>query len=168
MRAFSKRATDQRKEIESAYTQSTQAMKQAKTMDDLDAMNKAMDTSDWVSIMPGQKPQTWEQLRRYGFQNLNQPFDETSFLIDCFTMTGEDAAIVQGTVRVTAAIVDQQGQFGAKGERHTIVTTAPIRDTWVKTPDGWRRKIHKKLAANRLMVDGKPFEPPARAADPRE
>lgn len=81
-------------------------------------------------------------------------------------MAGEDTAIVQGTVRVTATIVDQQGQFGAKGEKHTIVTTAPIRDTWVKTPDGWRRKIHEKLAANKPIVDGKPFEPPARAADP--
>ena len=157
-----------RKEIESACAQSIQAMKQAKTMDDLDAMNKAMNTPDWVGIMPGQKPQTWEQLRRYGFENLNQPFDETSFLIDRFTMTGEDAAIVQGTVRVTATLVDQRGQFGAKGEKHTIVTTAPIRDTCVKTPDGWRRKIHEKLVANKPMVDGKPFEPPARPADPRE
>ena len=127
-----------RKEIQAAYTRSIQGMRQAKTMDDLDALNKAMDTPDWVSIMPGQPPRTWAQLRSYGFENLNPPFDEMSFPIDTFTMKGEGAAIVQGTMRVTATVVDQRGQFGPKGEKHDIVSTAPIRDTWVKMSEGWR------------------------------
>ena len=151
-----------RNQIQAAYTRSIQAMRQAKTIDDLDAMNQAIDTPDWVSIMPGQPPRTWAQLRSYGFANLNPPFDEMSFAIDTLTMKGQGTAIVQGNMRVTATVVNQRGQFGPKGEKNDIVSTAPIRDTWVKTPEGWRRSLHEKLVANKMIVDGKLLEPPVR------
>jgi len=157
-----------RREIEAAYARSFSALKNAKTMEDLDLNFKATDTPDSVSIMPGEKPMTWEQMRRYGFETLRGPTDEISFPIETFTMPDAQTAVVQGTMKVAGTISDQYGSFGPKDEKHAVIATAPIRDTWVKTPDGWRRKMHEKLAANKLIVDGKEFTPPARAAAPQK
>lgn len=31
-----------------------------------------------------------------------------------------------------------------------------VRDTWTKTPTGWKRRRHEKLTVNEQMVDGRP------------
>ena len=151
--AFAADDAQVRKEIEAKYTSSLQALKAAKSIEDLDADHQRLDTLDWVSIAPGQKPMSWDELRGYGFQNLAAPFDEMSFPIDKLTMKDEKTAIVEGTITVKAT-------REIDGVKHLLVSTAPIRDTWVKTPDGWRRKIHEKLAPNQTTMDGKPLDPP--------
>src|SRR5947209_57257 len=93
-----------RREIEAASARSFSALKNAKTMEDLDLNFKATDTPDSVSIMPGEKPMTWEQMRRYGFETLRGPTDEISFPIETFTMPDAQTAVVQGTMKVAGTI----------------------------------------------------------------
>jgi hypothetical protein len=31
-----------------------------------------------------------------------------------------------------------------------------VRDTWIKTEAGWKRKLHEKLTVNERMIDGRP------------
>src|ERR1700754_1628560 len=45
-----------RKEIEAAYVKALDATRQAKSMDDLDEIDRTFNTRDWQSISPGQPP----------------------------------------------------------------------------------------------------------------
>jgi hypothetical protein len=40
--------------------------------------------------------------------------------------------------------------------RGHVWTGSYVRDTWIKTPQGWKRRKHEKLTINERMVDGKP------------
>jgi len=144
------------REIQIMFQKAVEGLKQAKTIEDLDALHNTIDTSDWVSIQPGQKPQTWQELRKLGFDALNQPFNHMRFDIKNVTLDG-NIAVVEGVLIVGATIIDEEGRFGPKDATHDVVVGAPLRETWVRSANGWRRKIHEKLEPNRaLIVDGKP------------
>ena len=64
-----------RKEIEATYVKALEALRQAKSLEDLDELNRSFDTQDWQSIVPGQQPRGWQELRKYGFEGLRAPFD---------------------------------------------------------------------------------------------
>jgi hypothetical protein len=52
--------------------------------------------------------------------------------------------------------VDTNGEFGPKGARHEVLSGALVRDSWMLTSDGWRRRVHEKIFPNRVLaVDGK-------------
>ncbi len=147
-----------RQAITAAYARSTSELKRAKNIEDLDAIHAWMDTADWVSVQPGQQPQTWQQMRSYGFSKLFAPFTDMRFDISALKIVG-DTAIAEGTFRVTSTMADSDGHFGSKGAFHVIVVAAPLRETWVQTADGWRRKRHEKLVQNHVeSVDGKAIQ----------
>jgi Domain of unknown function (DUF4440) len=58
-------------------------------------------------------------------------------------------AVVEYTERTTAVSPDPQGGS------HRIVASSTSRDTWVRTPGGWKLRLSEILAAKTLM-DGKP------------
>jgi hypothetical protein len=118
-----------RQEIAASYVKATEALRLARSIDDLDELNRSFDTSDWISIVPGRSPQTWSDLRKYPFAGLTAPFDSMTLLIDKFDLEG-DTAILNGSLRVSNA-----GQ----------VVRVPLKETWVKTVIGWKRKVHEKL-----------------------
>ncbi len=58
--------------------------------------------------------------------------------------------------------------MGAKGAAHTFTDVGASRDTWVKTPQGWRLKLVEELS-DRSTIDGKPLRataPPAPTPPP--
>jgi len=120
-----------RKEIEQAYVKALDALRRAKSMQDLDEMNRSFDTADWQSIAPGQSPRSWQDLRKYGFEGLWAPFQSSELIIDTFELQG-DTAILTGKLR----------QVGMKGN----VSLIPLKETWKKTLMGWKRQIHQKFA----------------------
>lgn len=87
-----------RKEIEAAYVKALNALREAKSIEDLDELNRSFDTQDWQSIVPGQQPRSWQELRKYGFKGLWAPFQSAALLIDTFEVTG-DAAVLTGKLR---------------------------------------------------------------------
>ena len=42
------------------------------------------------------------------------------------------------------------------GAPHSVWTGSHVRDTWIKTAAGWKRRKHEKLTINERMVDGRP------------
>ena len=127
----SSEAVAARKEIEQAYVKALDALRRAKSMQDLDEMNRSFDTLDWQSIAPGQSPRNWQDLRKYGFEGLWAPFQSSELIIDTFELQG-DTAILTGKLR----------QVGMKGN----VSLIPLKETWKKTLMGWKRQIHQKFA----------------------
>ena len=58
------------------------------------------------------------------------------------------------------AEVSSKGDFtiaGGDGALHQVVASAKLRDTWIKTKDGWKIKYHEELESA-TMLDGKPIE----------
>ena len=121
-----------RKEIESSYVKALEAMRLAKSMDDLDEINRSFDTQDWQSIVPGQQPRGWAELRKYGYEGLWQPMQSAQLLIDTFELKG-DTAVLTGHLR----------HVGMNGN----VALIPLKETWKRTVMGWKRQIHQKFAA---------------------
>ena len=89
-----------RKEIEAAYVKALDAMRQAKSLVDLDELNRSFDTQDWQSIVPWQQPRGWADLRKYGFEGLWQPMQSAELLIDTFELKG-DTAVLTGRLRTS-------------------------------------------------------------------
>ena len=119
-----------RKEIEFCYVRALDALRHAKTMDDLDEINRSFDTLDWRSISPGQQPRTWQELRQYGFDGLRAPFRSAEFIIDGFELNG-DTAVLRGPLRM----VNMKGETGF----------VPLKETFHRTVMGWKRQVHQKF-----------------------
>jgi ketosteroid isomerase-like protein len=120
-----------RKEIEAAYVKALDAMRQAKSLEDLDELNRSFDTQDWHSIVPGQQPRGWAELRNYGFEGLWSPMQSAELLIETFELKG-DTAVLTGHLR----------HVGMKGD----VALIPLKEMWKRTVVGWKRQIHQKFA----------------------
>jgi hypothetical protein len=99
-------------------------------MEDLEEIDRMLDTYDWQSISAGQQPQRWSDLRKYGFDALWQPFQRAEILIDTFSLDG-DKAIFTGRLRS----VNMRGD----------VAFIPLKETWKRTAAGWKRQIHQKF-----------------------
>jgi hypothetical protein len=121
-----------RQEIEASYVKALDSMRRAKSLEDLDELNRSFDTQDWQSIVPGQQPRGWPELRKYGFEGLWAPFQSAAFIIDTFQLTG-DTVVLTGHLR----------HVGMKGD----VALIPLKETWKRTVVGWKRQIHQKFPA---------------------
>jgi hypothetical protein len=121
-----------RKEIEAAYAKALEATRQAKSMDDLDEIDRTFDTRDWQSISPGQDPRTWQDLRKYSFESSWAPFQSAQLIIDTFEFHGS-TAVLTGRLR----------NVNMKGD----VAFIPLKETWRLTVIGWKRQVHQKFRA---------------------
>lgn len=119
-----------RRQIETSYAKTLEALRQAKTMDDLDEINRSFDTADWRSISAGQQPRSWQDLREYGFNGLWAPFRSIEFIVDRFELNG-DTAVLRGRLRT----VNMKGNAGF----------IPLKETFHRTVMGWKRQIHQKF-----------------------
>jgi len=119
-----------RRQIETSYATTLEALRQAKTLDDLDEINRSFDTLDWRSISPGQQPRSWQDLRRFGFSGLWAPFRSAEFIIDRFDLNG-DTAVLRGRLRT----VNMKGETG-------FIT---LKETFRRTVMGWKRQVHEKF-----------------------
>jgi hypothetical protein len=128
--AFAQNPEVVKKEIEAAYVRALEALRQAKTMDDLDEINRSFDTLDWQSISFGQPPRTWQDLRKYGLDGLRAPFASANLIIDTFEVNG-DTAVLTGKLRMEPL----------RGEPALV----PLKETWKRTSMGWKRQIHQKF-----------------------
>ena len=45
------------------------------------------------------------------------------------------------------------------GVSHSVWGGPHVRDTWIKSSAGWKRRMHEKLTINERMVDGRPVNP---------
>ena len=130
--AVAQSADTVRKEIEATYAKALEAMRVAKSMDDLDEIDRWVHTPDWRTMPPGQQPRGWAELRKYGFEGLWAPFQSGQILIDTFELTG-DTVVFTGRLR----------SVNMKGNASYI----PLKETWKRTATGWRQQVHQKFNA---------------------
>jgi len=155
--AAPQRGNDPQKDIQAVYDRMSAATVSAKTYADAEAIHKWLDTPDCTFTAFMQAARTWEQMRSEIEASLATPLASLNSVIRKIEVTGTTTAIATTVVEARARIVDEAGQYGAKGAEHDVVTRATVRDVWVKSPDGWRRKAHEMLTPTGVAsVDGKP------------
>jgi hypothetical protein len=128
-------------EIQATYDRTIRGQLTAKTPEDLDANERLIDTPDWVSIVNDGSPRRWVDLRGGLIATLGHPEDVTIKILK-LTVTGDRAVVI--------ARVGAPKDVSGDGDRSR---TALIRDTWVRTSVGWRRKMHEKPAPGKLDAD---------------
>ena len=148
------------KEIVAAYQQSLDGLARG----DADAALR-IDTDDWISITVGQAPRTRKEIEPYfrrdiagmkpppGWSAVWKPDYErngTATGIQIYDVKLEaDSAIVLCLVGGTRTEI-------IGNEAHKVWGGSHVRDTWIRTATGWKRRMHEKLTVNERMVDGRP------------
>jgi hypothetical protein len=124
----------------------------------------ATDTDDWVSITPGQKPRTKQELislERQDIASLKPPPGWVAFWKPDYEKNGTGTGIQVYDVRfdgdraTVLCLVGRTHSETIDGATHQVWSGSHARDSWVTTRDGWKRQKHEKLTVNERMVDGK-------------
>ena len=137
----------------------------------LDAMNRGdaeaalkMDTDDWVSITLNQKPVPKADLAFYirrDIASMKNPPGWIAFWKPDYAHTGTGNGIqlydvqLMGDEAVVLELVGGTHTEKIGGADHQVWTGSHVRDTWIRTRDGWKRRKHEKLTVNEKMIDGK-------------
>jgi hypothetical protein len=152
-----------RKEIIACYDRGIEALRRGDT-------NAAAqcDTDDWVSITVGQQPVTRKEndarIRKYIAEMKPPPGWSVTWKPD-YEHTGTTSGIqiydlnVDSDSAVVLYLIGGSRTETIDGVTHTKWQGSHIRDTWIKTSAGWKRRKHEKLTVNERMVDGRTIQP---------
>lgn len=149
-----------RNEIVASYQRSLNALRRG----DADAYLQ-METADWVSTVVGQKPRTRQELEpflRRDIAGRKPPADWSAVWMPDYERNPTVSGIpvydvkVDGNTAVVLCLVGSTRTEVAGGTPRSVWTGSHVRDTWIATALGWRRRQHEKLTINQRMVDGKP------------
>jgi hypothetical protein len=148
-----------RNEIVAAYQQSLEALRRG----DADGAMQ-IDTQDWVSITLGQKPRTRQELEpflRRDIASMKPPAGWSATWKPDYERNGTATGIqvyevkVEKDRAVVLCLVGSSRTQEVDGTPRVVWTGSHVRDTWVRTPAGWKRRMHEKLTVNEKMIDGR-------------
>lgn len=136
-----------RRELEQRYEDNRRAY----LAKDYDAI-MALRTPDFHAVTPDGVVQSRADMERYiqGFLNGIDRWISTSFVIDSLELSGD----------LARALVRQHADRMAlrqDGKVHHVETWVTQRETWRRTPDGWRLYRVDGLRDQRRLVDGQPY-----------
>lgn len=126
-----------------------------------------IDTSDWVSITAGQKPRTRQEIEpfiRRDIASMKPPEGWSAIWRPNYERNGTSSGIqiydvkLDGDSAVVLCLVGNTRTESTAGVTHRVWNGSHVRDTWIRTASGWKRRMHEKLTVNERMVDGKPAE----------
>jgi hypothetical protein len=149
-----------RKEIVAAYQQSLDALRRG----DADAAMR-IDTNDWVSITVGQKPRTRQEMEpfiRRDIAGMKPPPGWNASWSPDYERNGTLSGIQVYELKLDAdsaivlCLVGSTRTETVDGAQRRVWRGSHVRDTWVKTTIGWKRRLHEKLTINEQMIDGHP------------
>jgi hypothetical protein len=152
-------AVEVRQQIVAAYQQSLEALRRG----DAEAA-MTMDTDDWVSITAGQKPRTKQEMApfiRRDIASMTPPDGWDAIWKPDYERNGTISGIqiysvqLEGDRAVVLCLVGSTRTATIDGAAHRVWVGSHVRDTWVRTPAGWKRRMHEKLTVNERMVDGR-------------
>lgn len=153
-------ADEARKEIVAAYQRSLDALRRG----DADAAMQ-IDTNDWVSITVGQKPRTRQEMEPFiqrDITSMKPPPGWSAVWRPDYERSGTLSGIqvyqvkLDGNSAVVLCLVGNTRTEIIEGEQHSVWRGSHVRDTWIRSPAGWRRRMHEKLTVNERMIDGRP------------
>jgi len=148
------------KEIVAAYHRSLDALRRG----DADAA-MAIDTKDWVNITLGQKPRTRQEMEpfiRRDIAGMKPPPEWSATWKPDYQQNGTSSGIqiyhvdMEGDAAVVFCLVGSTRKEVIDGAPRSVWRGSHVRDTWIKTSSGWKRRIHEKLTVNERMIDGRP------------
>lgn len=149
-----------RGQIVAAYQRSLDALQRGEADE---AMQ--IDTVDWVSITTGQKPRTRQEIEpfiRRDIASMKPPPGWSATWRPDYERNGTTSGIqiydliLDGDSAVVLCLVGNTRVEIAQGVTRNVWRGSHVRDTWAKTPTGWKRRRHEKLTVNEQMVDGRP------------
>jgi hypothetical protein len=148
--------SDLKTAILSIYTRTLDEMQKATTAGDIERIVNAIDAPDWLSINADGTRLTREEAKRELVRSLaGARGAQPTINLLWFNQAGNSATAVAWVFGKSQSI-DTTGEFGPKGARHEVLAGALVRDSWILTGDGWRRRMHEKIFPNRVLaVDGK-------------
>jgi len=121
-----------------------------------------IDTADWMSIVVGQKPRTRQEMEPYirrDIAGLKPPPGWTATWKPNTTAPATGIQVydlkLDGTSAVVLCLVGSTRTETIDGAPRSVWTGSHVRDTWIKTAAGWKRRMHEKLTINERMVDGR-------------
>lgn len=151
---------DARREIVASYQRSLDAFERG----DADAALQ-MDTDDWVSITVGEKPRTRQELEpfvRRDIAGMKPPPGWLAMWKPDYERNGFSNGIqiydvkLDGSRAVVLCLVGSAGAETIDGVTQKVWRGSHVRDTWIKTSTGWKRRLHEKLTVNERLVDLSP------------
>jgi hypothetical protein len=155
-------AEDARKEIVAAYQRALAAMDRG----DADGAME-IDTADWVSVTVGQNPRTRQEMEpfiRRDIKSMKPPPGWSAVWKPDYERNGTSSGIQIYEVKLTEAdsavvlcLVGNSRTETIEGTPRSVWTGSHVRDTWIKTAAGWKRRKHEKLTVNERMIDGRSF-----------
>jgi hypothetical protein len=158
--------TDARKNIVAAYQRTLAAFERG----DAGAAMQ-MDTNDWASVTVGQKPRTRQEMEpfiRRDIRSMKPPPGWSAIWKPDYERNGTTSGIqiydlklveADQNAAVALCLVGNSRTEIIDGAPHTVWTGSHVRDTWIKTSAGWKRRMHEKLTVNERLIDGRPATP---------
>jgi len=147
-----------RKDIVAAYQRSLDALQRA----DADAALQ-IDTGDWVSVTVGQKPRTRQEIEplvRRDIASMKPPPGWSVTWKPDYGRNGTASGIqiydlkLDGNIAVVLCLVGNTRAEIIDGVTRSVWRGSHVRDTWINTSAGWKRRMHEKLTVNERLVDG--------------
>jgi ketosteroid isomerase-like protein len=132
------------RELEAAYELNRQAF----LREDLEAI-MALRTDDFHTVGPDGQTRDRAAMRLYteGLLNGIERWDTLTFELDSLEIMGNEARILMRQHLVRMAL-------RADGKVHHVETWATQRETWRKTPQGWKLRRVDGVRDQRRLVDG--------------
>jgi hypothetical protein len=146
--------------VTTLYRNTFAALHNAKTKEDIAKMVDAMEAPDWVSIDPnGYTVLTRDQEVRQLEDFLNVPPEKRpSNPLEILWLHEESWKItvvdlVHSGVQGSAALPEFRSKemFGPNAEARFVLAGSLVRDTFARTPQGWRRIRHEKLLPDQFQ-----------------
>ncbi|HKS95654.1 MAG TPA: hypothetical protein VJV74_05910 [Terriglobia bacterium] len=147
-----------RKQIEANY----EKMKKAVMSHSVDAINqcrKQTETDDGIFI--DRKGDIYPyHVMGPDYESFAKSFISYEYTIKKLTISGNEAD-------VWIDVKEKRTQTGRRSIRSTEVRQRQFtvvehtKDTWTKTPEGWKRRLREEIAPAEISVDGEPGAPPA-------
>lgn len=150
-----------RNEIVASYQKSLDALRSG----DADTALR-IDTDDWVSIVVGQQPRSKREIEpfiRRDIASMKPPPGWNATWLPDYEKNGTLSGIQIYDLRLTGdnaivlCLVGHTRKETIDGVAHSVWNGSHVRDTWVRTSSGWKRRMHEKLTVNERMVDGHPL-----------
>ncbi|PYS89041.1 MAG: hypothetical protein DMF64_18650 [Acidobacteria bacterium] len=138
-----------RRELEALYAKRAQAVRDK----DWPTL-RALVTDDYTVVLPDGQTMQPEQAIAYLQRGLEQFVSviNLTFTLETINLNGNEAQVDarQNFIR-TQKLRD--------GKVHTVTSGVIQRETWSKTPTGWKHRLTDNIREQRVTVDGVPVDP---------
>jgi hypothetical protein len=126
-----------------------------------------VDTDDWTSEVVGQPTRTKQEMAFYIRRDIDSqkpPPGWKAVWRPDYEHNGTTTGIqlydlkVDGKAAMVLCLVGGTHEEVLGGEKHSVWMGSHVRDSWIQTSAGWKRRKHEKLTIDERMVDGKPVK----------